>query len=142
MAIFYGCFALQTVSAPQIDKEDQIQNVFAERLKEHMDKNGTLAWLAKVELAVIKNYINAEFTCIEIKWILFYYKQIKTILYKTKNENKPGFSKTRSIIEAAFYGNNVVQVNTLKEAYNLAKNSPGTIIKVAQTLWIAYFLIF
>lgn len=49
LAIFYGCFALQTVSAPQIDKEDQIQNVFAERLKEHMDKNGTLAWLAKVE---------------------------------------------------------------------------------------------
>jgi len=41
---------------------------------------------------------------------------------------KPGFSKTRSIIEAAFYGNNVVKVNTLKEAYNLAKNSPGTIV--------------
>ena len=41
---------------------------------------------------------------------------------------KTGFSKTRSIIEAAFYGNNVVPVNTLKEAYNLAKNSPGTII--------------
>ena len=43
-------------------------------------------------------------------------------------KDKPGFSKTRSIIEAAFYGNNVVQVNTLKEAYNLAKNSPGTIV--------------
>lgn len=41
---------------------------------------------------------------------------------------KPGFAKTRSIIEAAFYGNNVVKVNTLKEAYNLAKNSPGTIV--------------
>ena len=38
---------------------------------------------------------------------------------------KPGFSKTRSIIEAAFYGNNVVKVNTLKEAYELAKNSLG-----------------
>lgn len=25
-------------------------------------------------------------------------------------------------------GNNVVKVNTLKEAYNLAKNSPGTIV--------------
>ena len=35
---------------------------------------------------------------------------------------KVGFSKTRSIIEAGFYGNNVVKVNTLKEAYNLAKN--------------------
>lgn len=41
---------------------------------------------------------------------------------------KIGFSKTRSIIEAAFYGNNVVKVNTLKEAYDLAKNSPGTIV--------------
>ncbi|MEY8336832.1 phosphoenolpyruvate carboxykinase (ATP) [Lachnospiraceae bacterium 62-35] len=43
-------------------------------------------------------------------------------------KGKPGFAKTRSIIEAAFYGNNVVKVNTLKEAYNLAKNSPGTIV--------------
>lgn len=41
---------------------------------------------------------------------------------------KPGFTKTRSIIEAAFYGNNVVKVNTLKEAYELAKNSPGTVV--------------
>ncbi len=41
---------------------------------------------------------------------------------------KVGFSRTRSIIEAPFYGNNVVKVNTLKEAYNLAKNSPGTIV--------------
>lgn len=41
---------------------------------------------------------------------------------------KVGFSKTRAIIEAGFYGNNVVKVNTLKEAYNLAKNSPGTIV--------------
>ena len=43
-------------------------------------------------------------------------------------KGKPGFSKTRSIIEAAFYGNNVIKVNTLKEAYELAKNSPGTIV--------------
>ncbi len=43
-------------------------------------------------------------------------------------KGKPGFAKTRSIIEAAFYGNNVVKVNSLKEAYNLAKNSPGTIV--------------
>lgn len=41
---------------------------------------------------------------------------------------KPGFAKTRSIIEAAFYGNNVVKVNTLAEAYKLAKASPGTVI--------------
>ena len=43
-------------------------------------------------------------------------------------KGKPGFSKTRSIIEAAFYGNNVVKVNTLKEAYNLAKSTPGAIV--------------
>ena len=42
--------------------------------------------------------------------------------------NKVGFAKTRSIIEAAFYGNNVVKVNNLKEAYELAKNSPGTVV--------------
>ncbi|MFI3207956.1 MAG: phosphoenolpyruvate carboxykinase (ATP) [Eubacteriales bacterium] len=41
---------------------------------------------------------------------------------------KVGFSKTRSIVEAAFYGNNVVKVNTLREAYELAKNSPGTVV--------------
>ena len=41
---------------------------------------------------------------------------------------KPGFSKTRTIIESAFYGNNVVKVTSLKEAYELAKNSPGTVV--------------
>ncbi len=50
--------------------------------------------------------------------------------YKTEEigKGKPGFSKTRSIIEAAFYGNNVVKINSLKEAYELAKNSPGIIV--------------
>lgn len=43
-------------------------------------------------------------------------------------KGKPGFSKTRSIIEAAFYGNNVVEVKDLKQAYELAKDSPGTIV--------------
>ena len=41
---------------------------------------------------------------------------------------KVGFQRTRTIIETAFYGNNVIKVNTLKEAYELAKNSPGTIV--------------
>ena len=41
---------------------------------------------------------------------------------------KVGFSKTRAIIETAFYGNNVVKINHLKEAYELAKSSPGTIV--------------
>ncbi|MDO5145937.1 MAG: phosphoenolpyruvate carboxykinase, partial [Eubacteriales bacterium] len=50
--------------------------------------------------------------------------------YKTSEigPGKPGFAKTRTIIESAFYGNNVVKVNTLKEAYNLAKNAPGTVV--------------
>lgn len=38
------------------------------------------------------------------------------------------FSKTRTIIESNFYGNNVVKVSSLREAYELAKNSPGTIV--------------
>lgn len=41
---------------------------------------------------------------------------------------KQGFSKTRSIIEAAFYGNNVVEVTSLEQAYDMAKNSPGTVV--------------
>ena len=41
---------------------------------------------------------------------------------------KQGFSKTRSIIEAAFYGNNVVEVKDITTAYNLAKESPGTVV--------------
>ncbi len=44
-ALFYGCFVLQTVSAPEIDEEDELQAVFAERLKKHMEGNGTIAWL-------------------------------------------------------------------------------------------------
>ena len=43
-------------------------------------------------------------------------------------KGKPGFATTRSIIEAPFYGNNVIKVNTLREAYELAKSSPGTIV--------------
>lgn len=56
---------------------------------------------------------------------------MSTKAYYTHEEigkGKPGFSKTRSIIEAAFYGNNVVEVKDLKQAYELAKNSPGTIV--------------
>lgn len=37
-------------------------------------------------------------------------------------------SPLRSIIETAFYGNNVEEVKSLKEAYELALNSPGTIV--------------
>lgn len=50
--------------------------------------------------------------------------------YKTEEigKGKPGFSKTRTIIETAFYGNNVVKIHSLKEAYELAKNAPGTVV--------------
>lgn len=41
---------------------------------------------------------------------------------------KTGFTKTRSIIETAFYGNQVTPVTTLKQAYELAKHSPGTVV--------------
>ena len=56
---------------------------------------------------------------------------MSTKSYYTHEEigkGKPGFSKTRSIIEAAFYGNNVVEVKDLKQAYELANNSPRTIV--------------
>lgn len=44
-------------------------------------------------------------------------------------KGKTGFSSsTRAIIEAAFYGNNVVRVNSLSEAYKLAYHSPGTVV--------------
>ncbi len=41
---------------------------------------------------------------------------------------KQGFSRTRSIIEGAFYGNNVMKISSLEEAYELAKKSPGTVV--------------
>ncbi len=44
------------------------------------------------------------------------------------NAESKYFSETRSIIETAFYANNVVSVTSLKEAYKLAKASPGTIV--------------
>ncbi|NLX62453.1 MAG: phosphoenolpyruvate carboxykinase (ATP) [Tissierellia bacterium] len=44
------------------------------------------------------------------------------------NKSNPVFSQVRTTIETVFYGNNVMEVNSLREAYNLAKNSPGTIV--------------
>ncbi|MFA5523125.1 MAG: phosphoenolpyruvate carboxykinase, partial [Tissierellales bacterium] len=40
----------------------------------------------------------------------------------------PIFSQVRTTIETAFYGNNVSKISSLREAYKLAKNSPGTIV--------------
>lgn len=42
--------------------------------------------------------------------------------------NNPIFSQIRTTVETAFYGNNVKKVNTVKEAYKLAKNLPGSIV--------------
>lgn len=44
-----------------------------------------------------------------------------------KKENSK-FSALRTTIETVFYGNNVVRINSLAEAYELAKKSSGTIV--------------
>lgn len=44
------------------------------------------------------------------------------------NKSNQLFSKIRSTVETAFYGNNVSSVTSIAEAYTLAKNTPGTII--------------
>ena len=43
-------------------------------------------------------------------------------------KNPKIYNKLRSTIESSFYRNNVVEVTSLKQAYELAKNCPGTII--------------
>ncbi|MBO8160433.1 MAG: phosphoenolpyruvate carboxykinase (ATP) [Thermosipho sp. (in: Bacteria)] len=50
------------------------------------------------------------------------------------SKTNPMLSRIRVTIETAFYGNNVEIVTSPKEAYKLAKNSPGTII----TDWDVY----
>ncbi|MDD7593502.1 MAG: phosphoenolpyruvate carboxykinase (ATP) [Peptoniphilaceae bacterium] len=40
----------------------------------------------------------------------------------------PMMSALRTIIETPFYGNNVVEVKDLAQAYEMAKNSPGTVV--------------
>jgi phosphoenolpyruvate carboxykinase (ATP) len=42
--------------------------------------------------------------------------------------NKSNFSKIRTTIESAFYGNNVELVTSRREAYKKAISSPGTIV--------------
>jgi phosphoenolpyruvate carboxykinase (ATP) len=44
------------------------------------------------------------------------------------SENSNLYSRIRTTIETAFYRNNVVKVTSLKHAYELAKNAPGTIV--------------
>jgi len=50
------------------------------------------------------------------------------------SKTNPLFSRIRITIETAFYRNNVELVTSPKEAYKLAKNSPGTIV----TDWNVY----
>ena len=38
------------------------------------------------------------------------------------------FSRTRTTIESAFYGNNVVDVASVEQAYRLAEKSSATIV--------------
>lgn len=44
------------------------------------------------------------------------------------------FNRVRSTIETAFYRNNVVKVTSLKQAYELAYNAPGTIVTSQKVL--------
>ena len=46
---------------------------------------------------------------------------------KNITKDNPLFSSIRSVIETAFYGNNVSKIRHLTDAYALAKASPGTI---------------
>ena len=52
--------------------------------------------------------------------------------YFKDEEIKPGspgfWQGRRSIIETTFYGSDVVKINSLKEAYELASGSPGTTV--------------
>ena len=43
-------------------------------------------------------------------------------------KDNPMFSRTRATIESAFYGNNVHEVTSVAEAYNLAKKQSGVIV--------------
>ncbi len=55
---------------------------------------------------------------------------MSTKQYYKWDEIKKGtyFSSMRTIIETGFYGNNVYPVESLKEAYKLAYDSPGTVV--------------
>ncbi len=50
-----------------------------------------------------------------------------TEFYTNSNDLKSNTSALRATITAPFFGNNVKEVKNVKEAYFLAKNSPGTI---------------
>ena len=45
-------------------------------------------------------------------------------------KTNPLFSKMRSTIETAFYGNNVTPVTSVAQAYQLAAEEPGVMVKL------------
>ena len=51
---------------------------------------------------------------------------------KKSEKESLDFQKQDPIIEAAFYGNNVVEVKDLKQAYELAKNSLERSLQICQ----------
>ena len=56
---------------------------------------------------------------------------MSTIMKYSRDEvgpQNPVFGKMRTIIETAFYGNNVEKVSSLRNAYENAKSSPATIV--------------
>ena len=44
------------------------------------------------------------------------------------NKENPALSQSKVTIETAFYGNNVERMIDFEKAYEMAKNSPGTIV--------------
>ncbi len=48
-------------------------------------------------------------------------------LFTTSEELKETTSAVRATLTAPFFGNNIKEVKDLKQAYALAKNSPGTV---------------
>ncbi|MFN3691326.1 MAG: phosphoenolpyruvate carboxykinase (ATP) [Fervidobacterium sp.] len=48
--------------------------------------------------------------------------------WQRQDVNKTNFSKIRTTIETAFYGNNVELLTARREAYKKSKNSPGTVV--------------
>ncbi len=44
------------------------------------------------------------------------------------NKEHPNFSPCRMVVETAFYGNNVTRIDSMQQAYELAKEASGTIV--------------
>ena len=47
---------------------------------------------------------------------------------ETIRKSNPHFSSLKTTVETAFYSNNTREITSVKEAYELAKNAPQTIV--------------